>query len=186
MGRRSGRRQPRANGSAQKLVHTHYLEQTTSSVTVTASNLGLLGIQTEAPCRPCRPANMVLQVAGTTGGVFRYLVIAGNGEEIYGSPLIAYGTAPKTIRTAMPSSTDYSLYPYSAAAVIIITKLSGSSLNVAVNMTFQYKFPTTVRPAARVGDEGKVHVLELDEGGATEREDRETGRDYPKEREFRE
>ena len=141
-----GRRNRKLAIGLQRLNHTHSTTyNTTGNLGITASNLGILGVENLTPARPCRPVSVELQLCSAASGLMRYLVLAGNGEEIFASPVIAFGTAPRTHRATLPRSTDFSLYTLQNSIVIYITIMEGSGLHVGFNTIFEYKSPSTVR-----------------------------------------
>jgi len=111
---------------------------------ISASNLGLIGIATVSPARPCRPVHVKLTVVSGAPHIIRFAAYAGGKEEIFSSAPFAVGLAPRVLSFRLPRSTDFSLY--SAPGSTVFTFQPMSDLNVSVKVgcltTFEYKYPT--------------------------------------------
>ena len=143
--RRRGRNARRTN--TQTLTHTAVFTMG-GPTSVSASNLGLIGIATVSPARPCRPVHVKLTVVSGAPHIIRFAAYAGGKEEIFASAPFAVGLAPRVLKFRLPKSTDFSLY--SAPGSTVFTSQPMSDINVSVKIgvlaTFEYKYPTGALP----------------------------------------
>ena len=147
MARRRRRGRNTRNTNTQTLTHTAVFTMG-GPTSVSASNLGLIGIATVSPARPCRPVHVKLTVVSGAPHIIRFAAYAGGKEEIFSSAPFAVGLAPRVLSFRLPKSTDFSLY--SAPGSTVFTFQPMSDLNVSVKIgvlsTFEYKYPTGALP----------------------------------------
>jgi len=143
--RRRGRNARRSN--TQTLTHTAVFTMG-GPTSVSASNLGLIGIATVSPARPCRPVHVKLTVVSGAPHIIRFAAYAGGKEEIFSSAPFAVGLAPRTLTFRLPKSTDFSLYSAPGSTVFTFQPMSdiNVSIKVGVLATFEYKYPTGALP----------------------------------------
>ena len=108
------------------LPYNHFA---TGGTTISAPALGI-------PLdRPSRPDSLVVRYAATQPTGCRFVVIAGNTEEVYQSPALVAGVTPQVFRVKLPPNTDFS--KYTTNTPVIIT--NGNQVTWAFRVTMQHK-----------------------------------------------
>ena len=147
MARRRRRGRNTRNINTQTLTHTSVFTMG-GPTSVSASNLGLIGIATVSPARPCRPVHVRITVVSSAPHIIRFAAYAGGKEEIFSSAPFAVGLAPRVLNFRLPRSTDFSLYSAPGSTVFTFQPMSDINVSVKVGCitTFEYKYPTSAVP----------------------------------------
>ena len=137
----------KARRATQTLTHTAVFTMG-GPTSVSASNLGLIGIATVSPARPCRPVHVKLTVVSGAPHIIRFAAYAGGKEEIFASAPFAVGLAPRVLKFRLPKSTDFSLYSAPGSTVFTFQPMSDINVSVKIGVlaTFEYKYPTGALP----------------------------------------
>jgi len=94
--------------------------------------------------RPARPRMVEVQYSSLEPHSFIITAYGFNGsnEEVYRSKTLLSGPIPRTVRFAVPISTDFAVPNLAANPVLVFNHASNSNLKFAINLHVEYKFQT--------------------------------------------